>query len=61
MQDMVGNRLTLRVHPEIADLLYGEENHVIMRLEEISGKQIVIYPKAELHMEEHDTIESIKA
>ena len=58
-QDMVGNRLTIRVNPEIAELLHGEENHVITRLEEISGKQIVVYPKAALHMEEHDIIESI--
>ncbi len=59
-QDMVGKRLTLRVHPEIAERLYGEENHVISRLEEVSGKQIVIYPKAELHMEEFDIIENLK-
>jgi ribonuclease G len=59
-QDMIGNRLTLRVHPEIAELLYGEENHVITRLEEISGKHIVVYPKTELHMEEYDIIENIK-
>jgi len=59
-QDMVGKRLTLRVHPEIAERLHGEENHVISRLEEVSGKQIVIYPKAELYMEEYDIIENIK-
>ena len=59
IQDVSGKRLTLRVHPEIAELLHGEENHVVIQLEERSGIQIVIYPKAELHMEEFDIIENI--
>ncbi len=58
--DMQGVRLTLRVNPEIADLLHGEERHVITSLERIIGKQIVIYPNTKLHMEEFDIFEILK-
>ncbi len=59
-RDMQGVRLTLRVNPEIADLLHGEERHVITSLERIIGKQIVIYPNAKFHMEEFDIFEILK-
>jgi ribonuclease G len=56
-QDMNGIRLTLRVNPQIAELLHGEENHLITALEKVIGKQIVIYPNATYHMEEFDIFE----
>ncbi len=59
-QDFGGVKLTLRVNPEIADLLHGEENHVISSLEGIIGKQIVIYPNTEFHMEEFDIFEILR-
>jgi ribonuclease G len=56
-QDMNGIRLTLRVNPQIAELLHGEENNLITVLEKAIGKQIVIYPNATYHMEEFDIFE----
>ena len=56
-QDMNGIRLTLRVNPQIAELLHGEENHLIAALEKTIGKQIVIYPNTTYHMEEFDIFE----
>lgn len=55
--DMTGARLTLRVNPEIAELLHGEENSIIVSLEKQIGKQIVIYPNSRFHMEEFDIFE----
>jgi ribonuclease G len=55
--DMTGARLTLRVNPEIAELLHGEENSIIVSLEKKIGKQIVIYPNSQFHMEEFDVFE----
>jgi ribonuclease G len=57
-QDMTGERFTLRVNPKIADYLHGEENRVIVLLEQITGKQVVIYPHREFHMEEFDIFEN---
>jgi ribonuclease G len=56
-QDMNGIRLTLRVNPQIAELLHGEENHLIAALEQTIGKQIVIYPNTTYHPEEFDIFE----
>jgi len=55
--EMNGIRLTLRVNPQIAELLHGEENHLIAALEKAIGKQIVIYPNTTYHMEEFDIFE----
>lgn len=57
-QDMVGRRLTLRVNPEIADVLHGEENRVVESIEKTIGKQVVIYPSEKLHIEEFDILET---
>ena len=59
-RDMMGVKVSLRVNPEIAELLHGEENHLILSLERIIGKQIVIYPNSQLHMEEFDVLEILK-
>jgi ribonuclease G len=56
-QDMQGERLTLRVNPEIAALLHEEEKNLIVSLEKKIGKRIVIYPNSKLHMEEFDILE----
>jgi ribonuclease G len=56
--DIDGSRLTLRVNPEIAELLLGEENQIIISLEKKIGRQIVIYPNPKFHMEQFDTFES---
>lgn len=58
--DMSGNGLTLKVNPQIAELLHGEENHIIYSLEQTLGKQITIYPERQYHIEEFDILETIK-
>jgi ribonuclease G len=56
--DMTGSRLTLRVNPDVADFLHGEENRLISRLEKTIGKRIIIYPDTRYHMEAFEFIES---
>jgi ribonuclease G len=55
--DINGGRLTLRVNPEIAEFLHGRENEIITSLERKIGRQIVIYPNPQFHMEEFDIYE----
>jgi ribonuclease G len=55
--DMDGTRLTLRVNPQIAELFLGEKDVLISNLEREIGKQIVIYPNPEFHMEQFDIFE----
>jgi ribonuclease G len=59
-RDMIGVKVSLRVNPEIAELLYGEESHIIVAVERVLGRQIIIYPDAKLHMEEFNIFEIIK-
>jgi len=59
-RDMVGVRFTLHVHPEIAELLHGEENHILVSLESAIGKQIVIYPNPRYDLEGYDIFEILK-
>jgi ribonuclease G len=59
-QDMAQGRLTLRVNPEIAELLHGEENHIILAMERRMGKQVLIYPNVEFHIEQFDVFETVK-
>ncbi|MFC1799147.1 Rne/Rng family ribonuclease, partial [Thermodesulfobacteriota bacterium] len=56
-QDITGGQLTVRVNPEIAELLHGEENRLVTSLEKKIGKQIVIYPANQYHVEEVDIFE----
>jgi ribonuclease G len=58
--DMAGIKVALHVHPEIAELLHGEENHLILTLEKMIGRQIVIYPKPEYHLQEFEIYEMYK-
>ncbi len=58
--DMAGLGLTLKVSPQIADLLLGEENHIITSLEQAIGKQITIYPDRRFHLEEFEILEMMK-
>jgi ribonuclease G len=58
-QDMIGVRLTLKVNPEVAELMHGEENHIISELERKIGKKIEIYPNPHFHLEEFDIFESV--
>ena len=57
--DMMGNRFTVKVHPEIAQLLHGREKHLISSLEKQFLKPIAIYPEPNYHMEEYHIFESL--
>jgi len=56
-RDLMGDRLTLRVNPEIADLFYGEEQRLVEDMENKFGRQIVIYPNPTYHLEQFDVLE----
>ena len=60
-RDSMGGRFALRVNPDIADLLHGEENYLISSLERTVGKHIVIYPDEKFHMEQYDILEILKS
>ncbi|MBF0259204.1 MAG: Rne/Rng family ribonuclease [Desulfamplus sp.] len=57
--DIMGNRFTVKVHPEIAQLLHGEEKHLISSLEKKLGTPIAIYPEPQYHIEEYHIFESL--
>jgi ribonuclease G len=56
--DMAGQGFTLKVSPQIADLLLGEENNLITSLEQGLGTQITIYPDRRFHLEEFEILET---
>jgi ribonuclease G len=56
-QDVAGERISLRVHPDIADLLLGEAGGIISLLEKNLQRQLVIYPMADYHLEEYNIVE----
>ncbi|MDA8140116.1 MAG: Rne/Rng family ribonuclease [Desulfobacteraceae bacterium] len=58
MNDMMGAGITLKVNPQIAELLLGEENHIIISLEKSIGRRVTIYPEARFHLEEFDVLET---
>jgi ribonuclease G len=58
-QEVPGRKVTIRVNPDIAELLHGEENGLILSLERITGKQIVVYPNPDYHLEEFDLFETL--
>jgi len=47
-------RITLRVHPEVSDLLYDEKHMVIDALERELDRRIIIKAKRELHQEQFE-------
>ncbi len=57
--EMLGVGITLRVNPQIAERLHGEENHLVTSLEHRLNKQITIYPDQRFHFEEFDILETM--
>lgn len=57
--DMMGNRFTVKVHPEIAQLFHTSEKHLISSLETRFSKPIAIYPEPHYHLEEYHIFESL--
>jgi ribonuclease G len=57
---MVGKQMAVKVNPAIAELLHGEERDLIATLEQATGRQVLIYPHPDYHLEEVSIIEIIK-
>jgi ribonuclease G len=53
-RDVVGQRVAIRANPQIAEYLHREENHLITHLERALGKQVVIYPEPQFHIEQFE-------
>jgi ribonuclease G len=49
-----GTKVTVKVHPKVADMMLKEEAVTINNLEEELGKSITILPNRDLHMERYD-------
>jgi ribonuclease G len=58
-KDMSGTKITIQVNPQIAELLHGEENRLVLELEGIIGKQIIVYPNPQFHLEQFDIFETL--
>ncbi|MBW2195211.1 MAG: ribonuclease E/G, partial [Deltaproteobacteria bacterium] len=50
--EMTGQSITLKVHPETAELLLGEEQRMIESLEKWLNKEIIIHPESKFHLEQ---------
>jgi len=50
--EMTGQSITLKVHPETAELLLGEEQRMIESLEKWLNKEIIIHPESQFHLEQ---------
>jgi ribonuclease G len=55
--EIMGKRITLKVHPDTADLLLGEERQVVESLEKWLHKEIVIHPEPHFHLEQWEMYE----
>jgi len=56
-RDVFGQRVAIRVNPQVAEFLHREENNLVTNLERDLGKQIVIYPEPQFHREQFDIFE----
>ena len=57
--DIMGNMFTLKVHPDIAQVLHGEQKHIISSLERQIKRPISIYPEPNYHIEEYHIFETL--
>ncbi|MBW1739792.1 MAG: Rne/Rng family ribonuclease [Deltaproteobacteria bacterium] len=55
--EMMAPGITLKVHPEVAEMLLGEERDVVESLERSLSKQIMIRPDPEFHLEQYEMYE----
>jgi len=56
-REMLGESVTLKVHPEIADLLLGEGRGMVESLEGRLKKEIIIRPEEKFHVEQWEMYE----
>jgi ribonuclease G len=52
--DIVGEKVTVKVHPDVAELLHGEANTLVNSLERLLDRQIIIYPMPKFHIEQFE-------
>ena len=52
--DITGEKITVKVHPDVAEVLHGEENSLITALEQKLERQIIIYPMPKFHIEQFE-------
>jgi ribonuclease G len=55
--DMLAPYATLKVHPEIAELLLGEESSLIDALEAAVGRKIIVQADQQFHLEQYEIYE----
>ena len=55
--EMTAKRITLIIHPEIAELLLGEEHGLLDLLEEALKKEVMIRPDPQFHIEQYEIYE----
>jgi ribonuclease G len=60
-RDVTGDRISLRVHPNIAELLLGEAKDIIVAMEKQLERRVVIYPVSEYHLEQFNIIELLQS
>jgi ribonuclease G len=58
--EMMGAGITLKVHPDVAELLLGEEHGMVDSLERSLGKRITILPDRRFHVEQYEIYETHK-
>ncbi len=58
--EMLAPYIALKVHPEIAELLLGEESPLVDSLEVALNKKIVVQPDPHFHLEQYDMYEMHK-
>ena len=54
--DLDGHGVLLRVNPEIADALQGDERGVLREVEQVTGRRVTVRPDAHLHHEQFDVM-----
>ncbi len=52
--EVAGDRITVKVHPDVADLLMGEEHDIVELLEKNLAKEIVILADSRFHVEQYE-------
>ena len=58
--ELMGQSITLKVHPEVAELLLGEERGTVESLENWLKKEVVVHPDPQFHLEQWETYEMHK-
>ncbi len=58
--EMLASCITLKAHPEIAELLLGEENSLVDSLEAALKKEIIILSDPHFHLEQYEIFEMHK-